>query len=304
MKDASYWRNHYVLQTDADEIERNLRLTSFVSDANRFELPYFERDRNAPNILISPGSGGHSYVFAELGHQMHLRGYNVFIMPKQGGYTIDELVQRHGDALEHISSNFSDRTGVFGEGLGGFVAFYLALAHGQIRSAVYQNAPGLLTEKKFQETVMRGRGAAQRRKLIVPSARLLSKIAPRAKIPISLYLDFEELIDTKEENREVETHLVEEGYLRDPDFDRWYPLSAVISLVSTPPPNPISELKTPTMFLVPVRGWSDPSYVTDLYRRLPAIKKKLVEVDGSVFWMVSHPKEAAKVICEWFDETV
>ena len=304
MKSTSYWKNHYVVESDADEIERSLGSTSFVSDGKRFELPCFERDKSAPNILISPGSAGHSYVFAELGYQMHLRGYNVLIMPKHGGYTIDELAQRHSDALEHISSNFSDRTVVFSEGLGGFVVFYLALAHGPMKSAVYQNAPALLTEEKFQETIIRGRGAAQRRKLILPSLRLLSKMVPRAKIPISLYLDFKELIDTKEGNREVEVRLVKEGYLRDPDFDRRYPLSAVVSLVSTPLPNPISELKTPTMFLVPQRGWSDPSYVRDLYNRLPPIKKKLVEVDGSVFWMVSHPKAAAKVICEWFDETV
>ena len=301
---TSYWKDHYVLQTNADEIESNLILTSFTSGAKSFELPYFEKDKNDHNILISPGSAGHSYVFAELAYQMHLRGYNVFIMPKQGGYTIGDLVQRHIDALEHISSNFSDRIGVFGEGLGGFVTFYLALAHGPMKSAVYQNSPGLLTEKKFQETVVRGTGAAQRRKMIVPSARLLSRIAPRAKIPISLYLDFEELVDPKEENREVETRLVKEGYLRDPDFDRRYPLSAVMSLILTPPPNPLSKLKTPTMFLVPVRGWSDPSYVRDLYSRLPPIKKRFVEVDGSVFWMNSHPKEAARVICEWFDETV
>lgn len=304
MKGLGYWKNHYVVETDADEIERSLGLTSFLSDGKRFELPYFEKGKNSPNILISPGSGGHSYAFAELGYQMHSRGYNVFIMPKHGGYTIGELVQRHSDALEHISSNFSDRTGVFSEGLGGFVVFYLALAHGPMKSAVYQNAPALLTEEKFQETIIKGRGAAQRRKLIFPSLRLLSKIVPWAKIPTSLYLDFKELIDTKEGNREVEMRLVKEGYLRDPDFDRWYPLSAVVSLVSTPPPNPISELKTPTMFLVPQRGWSDPSYVRDLHHRLPPIKKKFVEVDGSVFWMVSHPKEAAKVICEWFDETV
>jgi pimeloyl-ACP methyl ester carboxylesterase len=304
MKSASYWKTHYIVETDADEIERNVRLSIFASGARSFELLYFERGKKAPNILISPGSAGHSYVFAELGYQMYLGGYNVFIMPKHGGHTIGELVQRHSDALEHLSSNFSDRIGVFGEGLGGFVVFYLALAHGPMKSAVYQNAPGLLTEKKFQETLMRGRGAAQRRKLILPPAKLLFKIAPWVRIPISLYLDFEELVDTKEENREVETRLVKEGYLRDPDFDRWYPLAAVLSLVLTPPPNPISELKTPTMFLVPVRGWTDPSYVRELYHRLPSIRKSLVEVDGSVFWMCSHPKAAAKVICEWFDETV
>jgi hypothetical protein len=42
----------------------------------------------------------------------------------------------------------------------------------------------------------------------------------------------------------------------------------------------------------------------DVYQRLPNVKKRLVEVDGSVYWMLSHPKEAAKRIGEWFDETL
>ncbi len=304
MKNRSYWKSHYVLETDAGEIERNIKLTSFSSGGKNYELVYFEKDKNAPNILISQGSGGHSYIFAELGYLMHLRGYNVFIMPKHGGYTINELMQRHSDALKYISNNFNDRIGVFAEGLGGFVVFYLALAHGPMKSAVYQNAPGILTEKEFQETVMGGGGAAQRRKLILPFARFLSKILPQIKIPIALYLDFKELVDSKEENRKIETWLVKEGYMKDPDFDKQYPLSAVMSLVSTPPPNLITELKIPTMFLVPTRGWTDPSYAKNLYDRLPPIKKRMVEVDGSVFWMLSHPEEAASVICKWFDETL
>jgi hypothetical protein len=46
------------------------------------------------------------------------------------------------------------------------------------------------------------------------------------------------------------------------------------------------------------------SYVRDLYDRLPPIKKKFVEVDGGHYWLVSHPVEAAKVFCDWFDETL
>jgi len=298
----SYWHK-YVQETDVDEIERHLQRTTFPSGATRFELIYFEEGKHAPTILISQGSGGHAYVFAELGYRMHLRGYNVFIMPKHGGATINELVARHSDAVRHISNGFNDRIGIFGEGLGGFVSFYLALAHGAVKSIVCQNAPAIRTEAKFQEAMMAGKGAARRRKLILPVAKFLLKILPKMKLPISLYLNWKELIDTKEENRDVEAHLVE-TYMKDPDFDRWYPLSAILSLVLTSPPNPLAELNIPTMFLVPVRGWSDPAYVKDLYSRLPLIKKKLVEVDGSMYWMLSHPKEAAQVICEWFDETL
>lgn len=303
MMGTGYWKSHYVLDSDPEVIDRNLRTSVFVSGSERFELLTFERSKDAPNILVSPGSAGQAHVFVELGYQMHLRGYNVFIMPKQGGATVGEHVRRHSDAIEHISGTYSERVGVFGEGLGGFAVFHLALSHGPMKSAVYQNSPAVLTEAQFLRDISTGRGAARRRKLFLPALRILSRIAPWAPVPVSLYLDFEELIDMQG-NRERETRLVKEGYLRDPGFDRWYPLSAVMSLVSTAPPGPLSSLEIPTMFLVPSRGWTDPSYLTDLYRRLPPIKKRFAEVNGGVFWMCSHPKEAATIICDWFDETV
>ncbi len=98
----SYWHT-YVHETDVDEIERHLQRTGFTSSGKSFELIYFEEGKNAPSILISQGSGGHAYVFAELGYHMHLRVYNVFIMPKHGGSTIRELMPRHKDALDYIA---------------------------------------------------------------------------------------------------------------------------------------------------------------------------------------------------------
>ncbi len=74
----SYWHT-YVQETDADEVERHLQRTTFLSGATRFELIYFEEGKNAPTLLISQGSGGHAYVFAELGYRMHLRGYKPFV---------------------------------------------------------------------------------------------------------------------------------------------------------------------------------------------------------------------------------
>jgi len=93
--------------------------------------------------------------------------------------------------------------------------------------------------------------------------------------------------------------------MKDPDIVKQYTLRAVMSQISTPPPSPIEELETPTMFLVPTRdALMSVSYVRDLYDRLPSIKKRFVEVDGGHYWMSSHPREAAKVICDWFDETL
>lgn len=298
----SYWKRYYVVESDADEIERNLKTTHFISNGRNFELIHFGQDKTAPNILISPGSAGHSYIFAELGFRMHQRGYNVFVMPKHGGSSITKLMGRHKDALDHLLNTFNNRVGVFAEGFGGYAIFYLALANGPMKSVVYQNAPAILTEKRFQESWMKGGGSAQRRKVTLPFAKFLGKIFPNLPVPIWLYLDFKEMVDTKEENRQIEKPRIER-FAKDPDFDRWYPLSAIMSLVLTPPPNPLSELKIPTMFLVPKRGFY-PSYEKYLFNRLPYIEKKLVEVDGGVFWMCSHPKTASKVICDWFDKTI
>ena len=87
----------------------------------------FESGTASPTVVISPGSAGHAFVFAELGYRVCERGYNVFIMPKHGGRTVDELVQRHEAALARIAQMVGDRIGIFGEGLGGYVVYYMAL---------------------------------------------------------------------------------------------------------------------------------------------------------------------------------
>jgi pimeloyl-ACP methyl ester carboxylesterase len=292
---------------DADEIERNITLAEFSSSGERFDLVCFVRGTSAPNILISQGSGGHAYVFAELGYEMYRRGYNVFIMPRHGGHTVAELLGRHRDALGYISRAFNQRIGAYGEGLGGYVVFYLALEQGPMKSVVCQNAPAIMTEAEYHEALVRDSGpwlgAARRRRIIIPLAKLLVRILPRMKNPISSYLDWKAIKDKREGARDVERRLVEDGYLNDPDFDRWYPLSAVMSLISTPPPNPLAALRTPTMFLVGLDG-PTPEYIKELFRRLPPVKKRLIEVNGGVFWMLSHPKEAADAVCCWFDGTV
>src|SRR3990170_6479156 len=111
MRNRTYWKA-YVHEADADEIERNIKLTSFTSGGKDFELVCFEKGKNPPNILVAPGSGAHAYVYAELGYFMHLKEYNVFIMPKHGSdHTIEELMKRCNDAVKFISSSFSDKVG-------------------------------------------------------------------------------------------------------------------------------------------------------------------------------------------------
>ena len=307
MIDPQYWKTHYVLNNDAEEIARHLRVRQFPSRHQLFDLVSFETGADAPSVLVSQGSGGHPYVFAELGYEMHRRGYNVFIMPKHGGRTVSQLMDRHRDALDYVIRGYNERVGVYAEGLGGYVAFYLALARHPMKSLVCQNSPAVLTDSDYRAALLQDTGpwagAVRRRRIMLPIGQLLVHVLPNIRIPIWTYLDWNALIDSHDEVHEVERCLVEDGYLRDPDFDTWYPLSHVVSLVSTPPPNPLSELRTPTMFVVASAG-PTPAYIEALYTQLPPVPKQLIHVNGSAYWMLSHPIEAASAVCAWFDATL
>lgn len=307
MKDQTYWKKHYVVRGESGQIARHITIRAFSSARERFELVSFIKGSDWPSILISPGSGGHSYVFAELGYEMHGRGYNVFIMPKHGGRTVSELTNRHRDALEYVIRTVNDRVGMYAEGLGGYVAFYLALAGGPMKSLVCENSPAVLNDREYHQALLRDAGpwvrAVRRRRILLPLAKMLVRVLPALKIPIRSYLDWKALVDTSGAAQEIEKQLVCHGYLQDPDFDTWYPLSHVMSLVSAPPPNPVANLHIPTMFIL-ATGGPTRAYVRALYNRLTQPNKRLMEVEGSVYWMLSHPVEAADAVCSWFDETM
>lgn len=163
-------------------------------------------------------------MFAELGYEMHRRGYNVFIMPRHGGHTVSTLLRRHRDALDYVIHSANSHVGMYGEGLGGYVGFYLALAGGPMKSLVCENSPAVLTDRSYYDAVMSDGGpwtsAVRRRKLMLPVVAVLARIVPGLRIPIWSYLDWTALIDERAGARDVEQMLVESGYRHDPDFDR------------------------------------------------------------------------------------
>src|SRR5262249_37597572 len=155
---------------------------------------HFLRDSDGPSILISQGSGGHAYVFAEFGYHLHLAGYNVFIMPKHGGRTISELMVRHLDAVRFIRAEFSETVGLYGEGLGGYLVFYLALADAPVGSVVCQNSPAVMTEQAYHKALLNDAGpwakSVRRRRLLLPVITRVARVALGLKVPVSSYLSW------------------------------------------------------------------------------------------------------------------
>jgi pimeloyl-ACP methyl ester carboxylesterase len=208
MRAPDYWKSHYITSTDPAEIDLALRRAPPHAHDEGLELIYFLHAIDAPNILISQGSGGHAYVFAELAYQVHLWGFNVFVMPKHGGRTVNQLMSRPLEVLQYIRTEFNDRIGLYGEGLGGYVAFYLALAHAPIVSLICENAPAILTEPAYHQVLLNDHGpwarSVRRRRVMLPLLRPLAAVAPRLRVPVSSYLCWKDLIDTRTDSRDLE----------------------------------------------------------------------------------------------------
>ena len=303
MKAPQFWKTHYVTASDPEEVEARIRHEVFTSAGQRLELLHLPADGRSA-VLISQGSGGHPYVFAELAFALHLLGHDVFVMPKHGAASVRELMGRHSDALTHIRILCGCPVTLYGEGLGGYVAFYLALAHTPMARLICQNSPGILTEREYRRALLHDVGpwqsAVRRRRFMLPVAPVLARVAPGLRIPIWSYLPWRDLVDFRDGAHQIENRLVVDGYLRDPDFDRWYPLRSVASLLTTPPPGGIRDIATPAMFVVATEG-PTPGYIRDLYARLPGSRDRLVGIEGSVYWTLSHPYEAAQLVHAWVE---
>jgi hypothetical protein len=82
------------------------------------------------------------------------------------------------------------------------VVFYLALAHAPVGSIVCQNSPAIMTEPADHDALRADVGpwttSVRRRRLMMPVLPRLTRIAPSLKVPVSSYLSWRDLIDTRE----------------------------------------------------------------------------------------------------------
>lgn len=294
----NYWKR-YPVHVQPEKIERAFSSDLFTSQGKQYELLHFYKSASAVNLLISPGSGMHAFVFAELGYMIHRLGFNVFIMPKHGGSTLKQLVQRHEDAVDYINAYYQGDVHLYGEGVGGLIIFHLALSGKKsIQSITCENSPAVFTDKFFHEALENHKAAGRRKALLLPVFGFLAKFFPWWKVPLKTYLRWDELVDNASEtNRQIEKHLIK-AFADDPDFDRQYSLKAVMSFINTPLPHQVSALAIPSMFVVTKRDII-PSYFKNIFHQLTIPKRRLFEAEGSAFRMFSNPEDAALLIANW-----
>ena len=94
-----------------------------------------------------------------------------------GGSNSEPARRPPSGSSAHIGREFNDRIGLYGEGLGGYVPFYLALAHAPIVSLICQNASAILTEPAYHQALLNDHGlwarSVRRRRVMLPPLRTL-----------------------------------------------------------------------------------------------------------------------------------
>ena len=206
----------------------------------------------------------------------------------------NEISENCSDAVNYISKNFNGKIGVCGASLGGFVTLYLGLSDKKVKSIACQN-PTILNDKEWRGMLDKKANGN------LHNLELLLAMFSEKMFPTITRINDDSFTETDLERKYFKKSFV------DPNTQKDYTGRAILSQTTTPPPRPLKELKIPTMFLAPSNDTvlMPLSYLKSLKDRLPSnIKKRIVKVNGGHWWMHSHPEEAAKVLCDWFDETL
>lgn len=280
---------------------RHFKTEYVQSDGFRLHLDVFESEKDNPVVIFIPGTSTYSMCFVELLFKLGNKGYNVIGFDirghgrsegKRGDYTFQEILNDTMAVIHYAAKRFNENITVFGCSQGGIAAFYLAAMEPPfVKSVLCQNVAdlcgsGLERLSRYPSLTKHG----------TPALRAASKIFPRLPVPITFYLDLA---------KEKLTHFgdFKQFIYQDPLALRSVRLRALASLVSTPLPKPIEEIKIPVMILHGTADLIFPvTYSRKIYQKLNC-KKKLQLYKGLHHSMlVENVDEILPDVVDWLNE--
>jgi alpha-beta hydrolase superfamily lysophospholipase len=183
-----------------------------------------------------------------------------------------------------------------GSSLGGINALYSAARDDdRIKAAVCHNA-AIFNEKAYKNLIK----MTPILKLLRPLVPFVAKIAPKLKISVWLYLDFNKLAKTERLLERVPI-VLEDEILADK-----YTATAIRTQMKDPLPKPIDEIETPIMI---INGSEDylfsVEYMTEIYDRLNCSNKALEILEGAshLIFQENIP-ESLKRIVPWLNKVL
>ena len=271
-------------------------------EGERLHLRTLTANANRPTVVFLPGTATYAMCYAEFLYLLYEGGINVVgIDPRghgqsggeRGDYSIDTLMTDVRAAVKYAKMVFNGPIHLLGSSQGGITALYLASEGIEVASIMCQNIADLT-----------GKGAHRLSRFPVlsiigkPALKVLSKLAPAARVPIQGYLALHKVKVKHFGNAQV---FMQE----DPLALNHVTLKALHSLATKNLAAPLSSIQIP--FLV-FQGEEDEifpvSYTKGLLNKVGSSTKKLLLYPNRGHGiMVNVPEEVVPDILSWINES-
>ncbi len=261
----------------------------------KLHVDIYEHSRNAPVVIVVPGTGSHAGNYAQFCETLSDKGYNVLPFDlmghgKSGGergvFSMYELLENISTVISYAESKYSNKIGLIGTSQGGEVALHAALHDKRINAVICHNV--LLTYKfpinlkvKFIKSWI---------------CSMLCNIIPDFYFPLKLAFNWGDVYNDP-------THL--QRKFEDPLAVWHYKFKSYRTIFTHIPEYPIEDLQTPILIAVGENDKLVPrEHCKKIYDMLTCQKEFYVMPNANHQLLIDYLDIFAPIVDVWFKKTL
>ena len=298
----NYWFN-YILNVDPLEIKNSIKEEYIISDGLKIHLDIYDKEKPLKNtIIFIHGTAVYSRFYAELCYNLFQKGYRIVALDlighglsegKRGHFTMEKFTKMVYNVTTYILERYGENIVIIGSSLGGITALYCAAYDSRLNGVICHNA-AIFNEKAYKK-IIKIKGSL---KILIPFLPIVTKIAPKLKISVLLYIDPNKLAKTEEMLSRLG------GLLKDDLASLKYTVTSIRTQIKAPLAKPIESIDIPIMI---INGSEDVlfsvEYMQEIYNRLKCENKRL-EILEKASHLIFHEniEEVIKRIIPWLEK--
>jgi pimeloyl-ACP methyl ester carboxylesterase len=270
------------------------------SDGLKLHADVFMYAKEAPTIILVPGTAMYSLCYAEFMWKLGEQGFNVIgFDPRghgqsegvRGDYTIAEIMRDAENVITWAIQRFNENVSLMGSSQGGIVSFYMAAKDKRLKGVTCQNFADLTSPDTLE--LAKHPRIFKYLKLILNKA---TDLIPQTQIPVTGYLDLEKIPVRYFGNAK---NFMES----DPLTLKTISLRALQSLANTRIDKPVEEIDIPVMVF---QGDADSifplAYTKKIFEKIKSKKKMVVFPEMTHALMHENVEEILPEIVSWLRE--
>ncbi|HEY0262850.1 MAG TPA: alpha/beta fold hydrolase, partial [Chitinophagales bacterium] len=171
--------------------QRKFESDTVKSDNEKLHVDVLTADKNAPTIVVMPGTAIYALCHAELMYKLYEAGYNVVGFDprghgqstgERGDYSAEELMTDAENVISYAIKRFTKKVTLFGSSQGGIIALYLAAKDERLDSVICHTFADLSDNSAIRLT-RHPRLFKYLKSVLAPAGKLV----PMAHVPVNSY---------------------------------------------------------------------------------------------------------------------